>query len=243
MDLPVWQALFAELKSHDFMVVAVAEESRGADTARPWIEAAHPGYWCLIDREHRVGDLYGLVNVPQAIWIDEQGRIVRPPESAGSTDDWRISRRKLSAMPDEQRRALGLTGPAAMLPEHAQARAAARVAYMNAVKDWVRTGRHAYAPEEAARRMPAITPEIAEAQARFRLGVWLRGHGREAEGDRQLAEASRLHPESWSMWRQAADLVEIGRSGGADFMARVDALGDKPYYPPPDLPGFGQRPA
>ena len=64
------------------MVVAVAEESRGADHARPWIEQAKSGYWQLIDTEHRLSDLYNLVNVPQAVWIDEQGNIARPPETA-----------------------------------------------------------------------------------------------------------------------------------------------------------------
>ena len=72
------------------MVVAVAEESRGAEHARPWIEQAKPKYWCLIDDDHRVADLYGMVNVPQAVWIDEAGRIVRPPETAGSTDHFRL---------------------------------------------------------------------------------------------------------------------------------------------------------
>ena len=68
------------------MVVAVAEESRGAEHARPWIEQAKSSYWQLIDVEHRLSDLYNLVNVPQAVWIDEKGTIVRPPETAGSTD-------------------------------------------------------------------------------------------------------------------------------------------------------------
>ena len=38
------------------MIVAVAEESRGVETARPWIEAAAPEYWSLIDPGHEVGD-------------------------------------------------------------------------------------------------------------------------------------------------------------------------------------------
>ena len=55
-----------------------------------------------------------------------------------------------------------------------------------------------------------------------------------------FAAASRLHPDSWNMWRQAADLDAVGKATGAEFWARVQALGDKPYYPPPDLPGFGR---
>jgi len=76
----VWQQLFDSLKTQNFMIVAVAEESRGAVAARPWIEQAKPGYWCLIDQDHRLAALYGMVNVPQCVWIDEQGRVVRGPE-------------------------------------------------------------------------------------------------------------------------------------------------------------------
>ncbi len=50
-----------------------------------------------------------------------------------------------------------------------------------------------------------------------------------------MAEASRLHPDSWSMWRQARDLEEVGKASGLDFWKRVQALGDRPYYPPPKL--------
>ncbi len=217
--MPVWQQLFDSLKTQNFMIVAVAEESRGAEHAREWIEQAKAGYWCLIDEEHRVADLYGMVNVPQAVWIDEAGRIVRPPENAGSTDHFRLM--------DRTTRTLA--------PEHQAARQAARTTYLDAVRDWVLTGRHALPTDIARKKLPRITPEIALAQAHFRLGVWLRRHGKASEGDVHLAEASRLHPDSWNMWRQAADLDEVGKASGEAFWQRVQALGEKPYYPPPEL--------
>ena len=37
------------------------------------------------------------------------------------------------------------------------------------------------------------------------------------------------------MWRQAADLEEVGKASGPDFWKRVKELGDRPYYPPPKL--------
>jgi hypothetical protein len=219
--LPVWQALYDELKDKNFMVVAVAEESRGADHARPWIEQAQASgkssYWQLVDTDHRLEDLYNLVNVPQAIWIDEQGRIVRPPETAGSTDHFRRMDLKTRTM----------------TPKDQAERLAARQTYLDAVRAWVNTGKHALPADAARAALPKVTPGIAEARARFRLGVWLRSNGRIAEGDRELAAASALHPESWSMWRQAADLDEVGKASGPDFWARVQALGDRPYYPPP----------
>jgi hypothetical protein len=219
----VWQTLYDELKDRNFMVVAVAEESRGADHARPWIEQAQASgkssYWQLVDTEHRLEDLYNLVNVPQAIWIDEQGRIVRPPETAGSTDHFRRMDLKTRTMS----------------PEDQAERLAAREAYLDAVRAWVTTGKHALPENSARMNLPKVTPAIAEARARFRLGVWLRAHGSTAEGDRQMNEASNLHPESWSLWRQAADLDEVGKASGPEFWKRVQALGDKPYYPPPKL--------
>ena len=201
------------------MVVAVAEESRGAEHARPWIEQAKSSYWQLIDTDHRLSDLFNLVNVPQAVWIDEQGRIVRPPETAGSTDHFRRMDLKTRTMS----------------PEDQAERLAARQSYLDAVRAWVNTGRYALPADDARVGLPKVTKEIAEAHARFRLGVWLRAHGDIVEGDRQMNTASALHPDSWSMWRQAADLDEVGKASGPDFWKRVQALGDRPYYPPPKL--------
>jgi hypothetical protein len=215
----VWQQLFDSLKTRNFMIVAVAEESRGGEHARQWIEQAGAEYWCLIDEDHRVADLYGMVNVPQAVWIDEAGCIVRPPETAGSTDHFRLMDRTTRTLASE----------------HQAARQAARSAYLDAVRDWVLTGRHALHADDARRNLPRVTPEIALAQAHFRLGVWLCRHGDPGEGDAHLAEASRLHPDSWNMWRQAADLDAIGNASGEAFWERVQALGEKPYYPPPEL--------
>lgn len=215
----MWQQLYAEIKHTGVMIVAIAEESRGAEHARQWIEAAKAAYWCLIDTDHRIADLYAMVNVPQAVWIDEAGRIVRPPETAGSTDHFRRMDLKTRTMaPDDQ-----------------AARNAARVAYLDAVKAWATTGQHALPADTARRRLPPNTPEIAQAHAHFRLGVWLRAQGRTAEADRHFAEASRLHPDSWNMWRQAADLDEVGKASGPGFWQRVQALGGKDYYPPPDF--------
>lgn len=217
----MWQQLFDSLKTENFAIVAVAEEGRGPEHARPWIDQANATYWCLIDVDHRLASLYGMVNVPQCVWIDEIGHIVRPPETAGSTDHFRRN--------DPVTRTMS-TG-------NKVARDAARAAYLDAVRDWVRTGQHALDASVAKDKLPAITPNMALADANFRLGIWLRRNGRGEEADPFLTEASRLHPDSWNMWRQAADLDEIGKASGPEFWARVHALGDRPYYPSPDLPG------
>ena len=183
--MPVWQALYDELKDKGFMVVAVAEESRGAEHARPWIEQAKSSYWQLVDVEHRLSDLYNLVNVPQAVWIDEKGVIVRPPETAGSTDHFRRMDLKTRTMS----------------PEDQAERLAVRAAYLDAVRAWVNTGKHALPAEQARleQRHPArghhdvvLEPDPAQrGQLVDELPVepvrvrprpeWLQEHGDEVE--------------------------------------------------------------
>jgi len=216
----VWQSLFDELKDHGFIVLAVALDEREA--ARPWIEAAAATYPCLIDRDHHVAALYNLVNVPQATWIDEQGRIVRPPETAGSTDGFRAMDRKTFAMPE-----------AAMAE-----RARVKSLYLDAVRDWARHGaasRHVLDAARAAAGLARPDATIAEAHARYRLGLQLLRQGEAEEAQALMAEAIRLHPDSWAMWRQAAAKDARGLASGPAFWARVDALGSRPYYAPVDI--------
>ena len=223
----MWQDLSDSLKTENFAVVAVAEEGKGPEQARPWIERVNPTYLSLIDVDHRVASLYGMVNVPQSVWIDEAGHIVRPPETAGATDHFR-------------RNDPGTEGP--MTDADLAARVTARDLYYTAVKDWVRTGKHALDDDRARERLPKFTSDMALADANFRLGLWLRRHDRVPEAEPFLAEASRLHPDSWNIWRQSAELNEAGFAAGPKFWDRVRALGNRPYYPPPDLPGFRSRP-
>jgi len=222
----VWQALFEELQSRGFIVLAVALDQ--PEAAAPWVAAAKPTYPCLIDRDHRVAELYNLVNVPEAVWIDETGRIVRPPESAGATDGFRAMDRTTFTVPE------------AVLAERARVRGV----YQQALRDWVLNGpasEHALSPGDAARKVERPRPEVAQAHAHFRLGLHLRRQGHEDEALAQFAQAVRLHPDSWAMWRQSAPKDGRGLAAGEAFWSRVDALGERPYYRPIDLPGV--RPA
>lgn len=218
----MWQSLYEAVKDHGFTVLAVALDN--PDAARPWIEAASPTYPCLIDRDHRVAELYNLVNVPQAIWIDENGRIVRPPEIAGSLDVLHARDRTTNKLSSE------------LLAQ----RASAKAAYIDAVRDWAVRGAaspNALDPQTVAARVRVPHATIAEAHARFHLGQALLRGGRTQEAAAQFTEASRLHPYSWTIWRQNARKDPTGLAVSPEFYERVDALGDRPYYPPAQLAG------
>ena len=220
----MWQALYEELSDRRFVVISVAMDSREGD-ALPWIEAGRPTYPVLIDREHRLGELYGIVNVPQAVWIDERGRIVRPAESAGAYEGFRKMNRATREVPDEI----------------AKRTADAKSTYVNAVRDWVLRGpesEHAFSADRARAHLPALTEDTATAQAMFRLGQFLIRHGQAEEGQRWLEEATRRHPDSWCLWRQQAGVNEMGFAAQPDFWERVDALGDRRYYAPVDMKGM-----
>src|SRR4029453_524705 len=168
----------------------------------PWIEAGKPTYPVLIDREHRLAELYGIVNVAQAVWIDEAGRIVRPAEAAGAYEGFRKMNRSTREMPEDVAR---LTTQA-------------RSTYLDAIRDWVRSGtrsEHAFNPDQARAHLPAITADIATAQAMFRLGQALLRRGERAEGQRWLQEASRLPPDPWCIWRQTPGRPARGVAGVA----------------------------
>jgi alkyl hydroperoxide reductase subunit AhpC len=226
MDLPVWQTLYEELADQGLVIIAVSFDTRAPDASRPWIENAAPTYPCLLDPEHEVADLYNMVNVPNAVWIDEEGRIVRPAETAGTGDEFRTMMEPGGIPPDDLTRMMRR-----------------RERYIDAIRDWVRNGaasRYVWSPEEAAARarQRGHSADDALAFAHFRFGTWLARQGRDDESREHLAEARRLKPESWAFRRQSWELEEIGKAGGPEFWAAVSALGEDAYYPAPDLPGL-----
>jgi hypothetical protein len=175
-------------------------------------QAAVPSYPCLIDERHLLGDLLGIVNVPTAVWIDEQGVIVRPPESPGATDAFRSMNLATREVPRD-RAADGRLR---------------RGVYVDALRDWIERGAaspHVLPPDEVRRRMRGVDRDGSLASAQFRIGVWLR-----------------LQPESWRFLRQKIVLSDPALTGQLaatpEFWQAVQALGDRYYYPPTDMAGM-----
>ena len=221
MDLPVWQALYEELRERGLVVITVAMDSGGADDVRQWIEAARATHPSLIDARHHVAELFGWVNVPSNAWIDEDGHLVRPNDPGFAGEYFRNMME-----PDFDFHA--------MMKEYGRM----RDRYLDAVRDWVANGpasRWALTPDAVRTRLSAPNPDHARAAALFRLGTLLHERGRRDDAQAAFAEAKRLRPESWNFKRQAWHLEEPGKSGGAEFWAEVKALGDRPYYPRHEL--------
>jgi hypothetical protein len=166
--------------------------------ARPWIDRASPTHPSLIDTGHVTDEAFGFVNVPMAVWIDEQGSIVRPAEQASIEP--RVRRDVPEGVPD---RLKTMFGEVNKIPD-----IGAR--YRAAVVDWARRGvdsPYALAPDEVVARSQPRPVEHARAAACFELG----NHLRLAVGPEAAVpwwrEAHRLFPENWTYKRQAWTLV------------------------------------
>ncbi len=193
---------------HDesFEIVAVAQDSGGKAAAEPFYNKAQASFTCLIDVGHRVTALYGMINVPTGVWIDEEGRMVRPPEVAYS----------------EQKRFGSII--------------AGDDEYAEGLRDWIEKGaasEYALSVEELRERQAPINYDRPLADAHFAIAVWLRQQGKAEAAALHFEEAQALDPDNWNYHRQewAFDPKTSGRKFGAKFRA----LGDQPYYRPATL--------
>lgn len=221
----MWQKLYDELKDDGFTVITVAMDA-DREAARPHIEAAAPAHPSLIDGDHCVAGLFNMVNVPQCVWIDEDGRVVRPVETAGVGENFR----------DGLDRETG-----AMAPEAAARNAAIRVVYLDALRDWVANGpasRHVLDPKTARERVALPDDRVEEAHVQFRLAQGLLRRGRDAEAEAPIAKARELHPASWTIWRQTAAKNARGLATHDAFFARVDATEEGGFYKPVEMDGM-----
>ncbi|MBA2476296.1 MAG: hypothetical protein H0V40_10125 [Actinobacteria bacterium] len=202
----MWQVLVDELER--FTVISVALDSDREAAAR-YIRRYRPTFPALIDERHLVAELCGMVNVPSAIWIDEEGQVARPTHIAGMGEAWRTETDRSSAT-----RQMSEEGNARM---HGT-----RDAYTAAVRRWVLEGKH-------ERREPLPDAGDSAAHAHFRLATYLHECGL-AGASEHFAEAVRLRPCSWNFRRQALAL-EQPDDLWRQFWDAVDATPPGQYYP------------
>ncbi|HEX3823908.1 MAG TPA: TlpA disulfide reductase family protein [Mycobacteriales bacterium] len=87
-ELGAWRELQDELGPAGLSIFSVALDNSVED-ARPWIEAGQPSYPVVIDSAHVTAERFGITNVPSTVWIDEGGRIVKPPTISPGDDQFR----------------------------------------------------------------------------------------------------------------------------------------------------------
>jgi len=196
----VWQALRTELHPAGVEIVTVALDVGGAAAARPWIESAKPEHPSLIDSTHVTDELFGFVNVPNAVWIDEEGVLVRPAHAA----QVQISALRDAPIPEGlPPRIHDMLVEVKKIPYHPEE-------YLGALRDWAEQGsasRWALTPEEVVARSQPRPAEHAEAAACFELGQHLWRAGQRDAAVPWFRRAHRLHPENWTYKRQAWTLA------------------------------------
>lgn len=223
----MWQELRTELRPQGLEIVTVALDARGSETAGEWIAKAAAEHPSLIDAAHLVDALFGIVNVPSGIWIDEEGMIVRPPEPAHPRRPAFLDRAVPADASPAERERIELVKALHVEAER----------YVAALKDWVQRGsdsRYALSPDEVIRRSRPRPLEEATAAAHFALGQALYGRGAPAAGIGHFREAHRLHPTNWTYRRDAWSLAGADREAlyGTNWVDEVKREGVENYYPP-----------
>ena len=221
-----------ELHPSGLEVVTVALDLAGMDHAGRWIEAAQPEHPSLIDQAHVMDELFGVVNVPNGIWIDEEGVIVRPPEPA-------FPGRSMFAdmqIPGDMDQYLADVLREAKKIRHQPDK------YVGALRDWVERGsesRYALTPAQVVERSQPRPAAAALAAAHFEMAQHLHRLGHRADAVPHFREAHRLAPENWTYKRQAWSMAHPFQGPSEDYesdwLSDVRKIGAENYYPPLDM--------
>ena len=229
----MWQALRREWHPHGLEIVTVALDTAGLAAARPWLARAQPEHPALLDQAHRMDEWFGIVNVPSGLWIDEDGTLVRPPETA-------YPRRP--AFLDREVPADATARQAALINAVKGLRIDAEQ-YVAAVRDWVAHGkqsRFVLSPEQVVARSRPRPVADAAAAAHFELAQHLHRGGQREAAIGHFREAYRLQPENWTYKRQAWSLLPTEQSPlevyGGDWLSDVRKIGPENYYPALEMP-------
>lgn len=244
----MWQRLRTELHPQGLELVTVALETAGPDACRPYIEAAAPDHPSLIDQSHQTAELFGFVNIPNAVWIDEEGMIVRPAEPAPAPPSLAEARSNPFAGLEPPQHLIDIMGEASKIQ-------ASPADYESAIRDWVTDGADspfALSPAEVVARSQPRDADVARGQAHFELAAHLERSGHHNDAVGHYRQAHRLVPDSFSYKRQAWSLEPSG--GGldgpvarfwqgpvdgedqrwpydGDWLTDVRAMGAENYYP------------
>jgi hypothetical protein len=188
-----------ELHPAGFELVDVCLEMGGADIARPFVDAAASNHPSLIDAAHLMDSRFGVTNIPQVMWIDETGAIVRPPEPATPPPVGEAALRMVEMIGDD----------------------GSRESYVARLRDWVAKGSASEyvlsADDVIARSQPRL-PAVSQAAAHFEMAqhIWQQ----EGLSERALSHfnaAHELEPSNITYKRQAYSALAVERAGDGEW--------------------------
>ena len=230
-------------------------ELSGPEASRRYIEAAKPEHPSLLDPTYQMASLFGVVNIPNVIWIDESGTIVRPAEPGWPAERAPIPKALFTALPPTGRPS---TAPRRSTPPPDQMTLLSsgqdRNGYAEAIRDWAANGpasSYVLSPAEVIERSQPRPLSKSEGAAHFELANHLWRAGVRESAIAHFRESHRLQPDNWTYKRQAWSLVGNERVGGefgrftqvplpgeeadwpfaSDFDRDVAALEPGQYYP------------
>ena len=194
----------------------MAQDTGGEAAAGEWFDKAGATYTQIVDENHLISRLYNMVNVPTGVWIDEDGYLVRPNETAFTTNSVNdLGGKKMTIQGGD---------------------------YVAALRDWVAKGaasQFAMSREQVVGEMAPRSDDQADAEVYFQLANHFHRKGMEGLADRYWQRAQELRPESWNYHRQEWSFTP--EQAGPKWLEKYQALGDEEYYPPLDLPAVGDE--
>ncbi len=201
-EIAAWQELRDELAPAGFEVLSVSLDD-DVEAARPWVEAAnpHPEFPVLVDPDHRIAELYGVVNVPSVVWIDEHDRVVRPPVIAPGDDQFREFTEIDSQVHHDQ------------------------------LRQWVRHDTLPFDADGARDHVDPPTQELQQARVERRLAAWLHRQGDDEAAVVHFDRAVQLAPFDFTIVRGSMPLRGDDPFGANffEFWERWQAAG-RPGY-------------
>ena len=198
----MWRTLRDELHPQGFELITVGMDTLGEAGCGEFIRAASPTHPALLDQHHELARLFGVINIPSAIWIDEQQRIVRPAEAAPAPPQAPQPAAEAVAAAGVPERLRAMGAEAAKIPNDAKA-------YHDALRDWVERGsdsRFAMTPEQAVARSQPRDANVARGHAHFELASHCELNGDHQGAVLHFRAAHALVPHSWTYRRQAWSL-------------------------------------
>lgn len=241
----MWEELHRELEPQGVDIVTVCLDIEGREGARPDLEAVDGlSHTAVVDSTHALDALFGIVNVPMAVCLDEELRLIRPAEFA-----WPGEREGSGAaqLPDEiPERMIDMAATAAQITVD-------RDFFLNGIRDWAANGaasKFVLSPDEVIAASAPRGADESAAAAHFELGRAAHHRGDTDTSVGHFREAHRLDPGNWTYKRQAWELASRvegplarfwqGPLPGAedewpyegDWLTDIKAAGPENYYPP-----------